>query len=1684
MADSKTSRPPQVAVAPTNTVDKLDVGKCVNKFDAWLRSISHDIITLERVQMVAGSLPVIGNIIALVDVFNDIITLSKSKTKELLDWVSLGINILGVIPMPPNLAAARMSLRPALSLVRQNMARVAKGAAKTIGAAILALLADHLNTRIAGELDKFAQGALDQLKPMLDNASNYAKKLCDQIADSVINVINGKLFNAKADMQAAAREAQAASKSGWRDPAKTFENGIKSLWHFGVGVAKTIVNTQAKVITGALPEPIKQGIIREVNLLRAIGKEAAGELPRLAAVGVEMSIGWLLVKLLEAAKKKITHVRSVVNEKKTNQAKKGKGTGEVEVIGGQHTPLNDCGPCKNKVAAGTKPSISFAMGWEHFSHTDFSLPTLTPLVWERTYASNLGVLDNGPLGARWTTDWLCHIEERGDELIYWGVDGRSVTFPKLGVGKEHYHAVETLTLTRQDPQTLLLSFGPEYNQRFERARLGDKTVYRLIQSDWPNKISLTLSYAHEASALRHAPSEFTLQHEQKVLAQISTTLDDAGRITALQLLVEGQVLRTLAHYQYDDAGDLIGATDENGAHWDYRYTRHLITRYSDRTGRGINFEWSGAEEHDNRLAKAVHEWADDGSFDTRLEWDENIRLTYVTDALGNETWHYYDILGYTYRIVHPDNAEEWLFRDDAKNVVKHIHPDGSVDHYDWDERSQLIYHERADGSTFYFAYDEQGHLTTLVDGSGQHWKREYDRAGNLVKEIDPLGFETEYAYNKAGQPIEITDAKGGVKAITYTEGGQLASYTDCSGKTSQWAYDARGRLAAFTDATDAKTQYRYAEGVEATRPASLEGLEPNAVGQLEAIEHADGSVERYVQDAEGRLLAHLDPLGRMTRYDYTGAGFIAQRHDALGQTLRYRWDRLGRLTGLQNENDATWQFHYDPVGRLLEETGFDGQRTHYHYDDSTGILAWTLQQPQVSGSISATAPQDGRVSEADRHLLTRFEFDGLGRLIERSAHWSDAQGQALDAQGRPSSPEQPGVLHREEFAYDGNGRLLLAANAHAHLQWFYDEAGRMVREHHAYTEQDRLAVWRHEYDALGNRTRTHRPDGHSIDWLRYGSGHVHGLLLDGQEAIAFERDDLHREILRSQGNQLQQHRQYDPVGRLLEQVLKAAPASPDKQGYNTSTQVQRRYQYDAAGQLQGIQDSRRGTLNYRYDPIGRLIEAQSTLGRETFAFDPASNLLDQDADARSGERRFGAEGNNGTTYSATDDAMRHPRAGNFSQTSGSSRLLDNLLRQYAGQHNTYDGLGNLITRQLNGEAIHLGWNPLGRLQHTRSAQVEVYYCYDALGRRISKHSQAIFYSSSTDGPLYAQNEQRRIAQEKGYGLTLYGWDGDTLAWESKVPTATSGADHHTTHYLYEPGSFVPLMQAATDRPIRLPIRSKIEAPWEYTPTEAEQPFVHTTYYHCDHLGTPQELTDKEGNLVWSAHYKAWGQAQELISTARRQAGLTTHIRFQGQYFDHETGLHYNRHRYYDPLMGRFVSKDPIGLRGGFNLHQYAPNPTEWIDPLGLSNKKCALLGKNMADDGRPCPKSYARHHLIPEHMQSHPVIAEASKRGIYDINRGANGVSLPTTPEESLKTGLPLHSGNHYSAYYNNAENRLDAVQREATSNYGGLSKMPDHELLGHISRVEQAQKSDLETGKIRLQSTDPRPAGTTCSIS
>jgi RHS repeat-associated protein len=162
------------------------------------------------------------------------------------------------------------------------------------------------------------------------------------------------------------------------------------------------------------------------------------------------------------------------------------------------------------------------------------------------------------------------------------------------------------------------------------------------------------------------------------------------------------------------------------------------------------------------------------------------------------------------------------------------------------------------------------------------------------------------------------------------------------------------------------------------------------------------------------------------------------------------------------------------------------------------------------------------------------------------------------------------------------------------------------------------------------------------------------------------------------------------------------------------------------------------------------------------------------------------------------------------------------------------------------------------------------------------------------------------------------------------------------------------------------------------------------------------MTDEEGNLAWQAQYKAWGEAILVVEKIRNP------LRFQGQYFDHETGLHYNRFRYYDPETGRFISKDPIGINGGLNLFQYAPNPITWVDALGLARAKC------------PCECEHLR--------KGNPNGQGVYRGGAYGSTGGTkeSGIESHHMPANSISP-LPRSQGPAI---------QMDKLDHEATSSY------------------------------------------------
>jgi RHS repeat-associated protein len=373
--------------------------------------------------------------------------------------------------------------------------------------------------------------------------------------------------------------------------------------------------------------------------------------------------------------------------------------------------------------------------------------------------------------------------------------------------------------------------------------------------------------------------------------------------------------------------------------------------------------------------------------------------------------------------------------------------------------------------------------------------------------------------------------------------------------------------------------------------------------------------------------------------------------------------------------------------------------------------------------------------------------------------------------------------------------------------------------------------------------------------------------------------------------------------------------------------------------------------------LGQLLSAVQPDLKETFAFDPAGNLIDRLKKEKEREK--------------PQEKPTSDQASPQTQPVSPVYVHHNRLEHSHNLDYVYDIQGNTVLKrirplpELNTQAanetatLDLAYDQENRLvkavKQYGQASVTAHYVYDAFGRRIAK---------SVSEASWEKNEQKIQAEKDTTPRTTWFlWDGDNLIQEIH--------SDKTVTFLYEPESFIPLTRIESDEgqqaylpaSIHMPPVSDwemLEAPfkceahvvqWQHyqvgetekthqtqwkqrlekAKRDAAQDRIH--YFHCDHLGTPQALYDEAGKEVWAARYRAWGKIYHYETKEVEQP-----LRFQGQYEDGETGLYYNRHRYYDPDIERFITQDPIKLDGGENLYIYVPSPIGWIDPLGLARR--------------------------------------------------------------------------------------------------------------------------------------------------
>ncbi len=925
-----------------------------------------------------------------------------------------------------------------------------------------------------------------------------------------------------------------------------------------------------------------------------------------------------------------------------------------------------------------------------------------------------------------------------------------------------------------------------------------------------------------------------------------------------------------------------------------------------------------------RKQAAAHEDAVDSS------GVREVPLGRISDLCGN--WWDFERANGRLRAIRESGGRHLL----AEYTEGHIRslslfvPDTGFSHtfvaYEHDTTGNLTAARDELDNPYHFAYDGH-HMVRHTNRTGLSFHYEYDASGDHWQVVHAWGdgglYDYRFVYWPSVHEVRITDSLGHVSTVqTDPNGLPILEIDPLSGRTI-FEYDDAGRTTAIVNAANHRTEYAYDERgnlLKLTRPdGSTVAIEADASNKPTAVTDPNGAVWRQAWNERGLLVTQTSPLGAVTTYEYSDSGLPLSVTDALQARTQFSYDTDGYLVAVVDALGHATRLQRDMLGNVLERTDPLGRTTRYRYDRKSRLVEATT--PGGARIRCVYDAQDNLTHYEDENgARTRFEYFGQGLLSKR--HQPDG--------------------HVVEYLYDTEEQLIGVRNQRGELyELKRDAMGRVVEE---------VDYWgqatTYEFDVAGHLKRSCDPLGRAIDFVTDKLGRIRRKSFEHpfdatrrfEETFDF---DANGNLVRCANEHVTVERTFDAHGQLIEErqgefiIRNGFDALGRRTRRETSAGNTIAYEYDALGLFTGvcINNGERITIernaagqvtkedlapglerHYLYNADGRLtgqgINRDSEwLFRTQYAYDTTGNLIKRtDSDYGTDQYRYDPLGQ------IVEHIDPRGKLKRFFQDPAGDRLLLRLQAngertgQYDGVYYRFDCAGNLIERRDEGtidrpskgiKAMEFEWDASQRLVRSRVQGIKTVYEYDPLGRRILRCT--------------------------GHQCTTFGWDGDAMVSEGSAEVGSAGAEPNSSRC--EPPDNQPsAMQSLSDRRT---LREFVYYPDSFIPLALLQG-RRSYHYQNDPNGCPIRLIRGDGRLAWSALRDVWGTTRVLVNEVHNP------IRMQGQYEDAETGLHYNRHRYFDPHAGQFISQDPIGLNGGVNFYQYCPAPHSWIDPLGLS----------------------------------------------------------------------------------------------------------------------------------------------------
>lgn len=783
-----------------------------------------------------------------------------------------------------------------------------------------------------------------------------------------------------------------------------------------------------------------------------------------------------------------------------------------------------------------------------------------------------------------------------------------------------------------------------------------------------------------------------------------------------------------------------------------------------------------------------------------------------------------------------------------------------------------------------------------------------------VSDITTLNYYPDDAGqgNNRAQLKEIIDANGVTVRgnIQYTAFGKILSEERPNGLSLSYTYYPRGRLETLTETSGTSSR--------TTRWTYL------ATGEVETVTQAYGTADAttitFGYDDARRLTRVEDGLGNYIKYTLDTEGNkefeeIYDNGDVLKKSLAQTFDAYNRLNVSTQQNESS-DYDFNPNGTLGALTDGESSLTDYDYDSLKRLTAVT----QDLGGINAKTfydydTQDNLTSVIDpNNGVTVYGYDDLGNLLAQISPDTGATTFGYDGAGNlTSKTDAKGQAFT--YHYDALNRLYLldAPGSNDDIQYDYDTCangvGRLcavtvnsggaspIQTTYSYTgfgEVESHQGLSYGYDSAGRLETMIYPSGAVVTYHYDSAGRINQVDLDQDGTFTTLASNI-------------SYKPFGPItgltygnGKVLIQGFDTAyrMTSQDIAGVlNVTYPV-----YDANGNLRRqIEDA--SANDYTYDALNRLDTAIGNFGSQDFGYDKVGNRLAED--------------------NVTQSYIYEPNSNRLDMVNGFDVQLD------ANGNTTVKGA------QAFSYTVH------NRLKAVRDGgALLATYTYNGLGQRVRKsHPYTPSGDANGDNLITVDDLQAVIDEILGLDVATGNPDcnGDGLVNVADLVCINnriaSGGVIFTGSKVFAyglNGQLVGEYDGATNAPLQ-------EIIYLGGRPLAVLRGGNVYYVHADHLGTPRAVMDDTGAIIWRWESDPFGSGLPDGDVDGDGVLFTLNLRFPGQYYDQETGLHYNYFRYYDPRLGRYLTSDPLGLAGGMNTYAYVlNNPLNFIDPLGLA----------------------------------------------------------------------------------------------------------------------------------------------------